>query len=679
MSETFAFQAEINQLLSLIINAFYSNKDIFLRELISNSSDALDKIRFMALTDPTLMEMEKDLKITIKTDKEAGTITITDTGIGMTKSELISNLGTIAKSGTKSFMENLQKADVSLIGQFGVGFYSAFLVADKVIVISKSNTDDQYIWESEAGGEFTMTRDETNSLTRGTQLILHIKADQTKYLEETEIKNIIKKHSEYINYPIYLYTSKKTTEDTKEEEEEKESGEDKPSVEEVKAEGDKKEEVIKYEWEQLNKMKPIWIRDSKTVTEEEYKSFYKGLTNDWEDYLRVKHFGVEGQVEFKAVLYIPKRAPFDLFESKKKTNNIKLYVKRVFIMDDCKDLMPEWLNFVKGVVDSEDLPLNVSREILQQNRIIKVIKKNLVKKCLEMFEEMTDKEEEYKKFYDQYSKSLKYGIHEDSTNREKLCDLLRYPTTSGTNRSLKEYMSGMKEGQNDIYYITGESIHSVTTSPFLDGFKEKKYEVIYMTDPIDEYCMQQLKEYNGKKLVCITKEDVNLNPVDEETKRGYEKLCKRVKEILDTKVEKVVVCERDLNSSCILTTGKHGWSANMERIMKAQALRDTSTSQYMCAKKNLELNHKDPIIMELKRLHENDEKDPTVKDLVELVYETALLVCGFSLDDPVIHANRIRKMIMMGLNLNVSIDQETLPPLPDTTPSGEDSNMEQID
>merc|ERR1712113_1021908 len=671
----------------------------------------------MSLTDPSALDADKQMCIKIIPDKTNSTLTILDTGVGMTKSDLINNLGTIARSGTKTFMEALQAgADISMIGQFGVGFYSAYLVADRVCVVSKNNDDEAYEWESSAGGSFVIRPYTGTDLPRGTKITLHFKEDQTEFLEERCIKEIVKKHSQFIGYPIRLFVEKERTKDVTDDEAEEETekeGEKKEGEEEAvkvedldeddeDAEGkegkkDKKKTkkvTEKYvDDEELNKVKPLWTRNPDDITQEEYGEFYKSLSNDWEDHLAVKHFSVEGQLEFRALIFIPKRAPFDLFENRKKRTNIKLYVRRVFIMDNCEELIPEYLNFVKGVVDSEDLPLNISREMLQQNKILKVIRKSLVKKCLELIEEIMENDDDYKKFYEQFSKTLKLGIHEDGTNRKKLAEFLRYHSSSTEElTSLKDYVSRMKENQKDIYYVTGESKEAVACCPFTEKLKKMGYEVLYMLEPIDEYSVQQLREYDGKKLVCVSKEGLKL-PEDEEEKKAFEekkasceKLCKDIQDILGKQVEKVTVSDRLTSSPCCIVTSEFGWSANMERIMKAQALRDTSTMGYMAAKKHLEINPDHAIIKALCQLSSSGDSNKMMKDLVRLMFSTALLTSGFSLEEPTTHSSQIHRLISMCLDIQADEDSskvdaagETAPAVEATEAAADDAGMEEVD
>jgi len=717
--QTFAFQAEIAQLMSLIVNTFYSNKEIFLRELISNASDAIDKIRFQSLTEGKQVLTQADppgeeFFVKLIPDRENKTLTMIDSGVGMTKADLINNLGTIARSGTKSFMEalNNNEADMSMIGQFGVGFYSAYLVADRVVVTTKHNDDEQYVWESEAGGSFTIALDETGErLGRGTKIVLHMKEDQLEYLEERRLRDVVKKHSEFIQYPIMLQVTKEEEEEVTDDEAEAEAkdeedlppledtekgkGEegDEPRVEEVEddegADKPKKTKKVKKsttDFDQLNKQKPIWTRNPKDITKEEYAAFYKTLSNDWEDHLAVKHFSVEGQLEFKAIIFVPRRAPFDMFEQQKKRNNIKLYVRRVFIMDNCEDLIPEWLSFVRGVVDSEDLPLNISREMLQQNRILKVIRKNLVKKCIELFNEIAENKEDYTKFYEAFGKNLKYGVHEDSSNQKKLSELLRFHSSKSKDETISfaQYIENMKPEQKDIYYISGESRKAVENSPFLEGFRKRDLEVLYLVDSIDEYMVQKLKEVDDHKMVSVTKEGLELpkteeeKQAEEEQKAANEDLISCVKDVLGDKVEKVVLSDRLVNSPCCLVTGEFGWSANMERIMKAQALRDNSMGSYMVSKKTLELNPTHSIVAELRKKVQIDKNDKTVKDLVWLLFDTALLSSGFSLEDPSSFATRIHRMIKLGLSIDLEDElvEDDLPPLEDDVSA---SQLEDVD
>jgi molecular chaperone HtpG len=686
-TETFAFSADINQLLSLIINTFYSNKDVFLRELISNASDALDKIRYQSLTDPDVLKSEPNLEIRISFDKENKQLIIQDTGIGMTKDDMIKNLGTIAKSGTKAFMESMAAgADISMIGQFGVGFYSAYLVADHVTVISKNNTDEQYKWESTAGGSFSISLDDSSMvLKRGTAIILNLKEDMVHYLDE--LKTLIIRHNQFIGFPIYLQTVKTRTVELQEKVQEQEVPEsetsDEVKVEDVEESAPKTTTESYNDWDIVNQEKPLWTRNPKEITTEEYNRFYKAISNDFEDSLEVSHFSVEGQLEFKGLLFVPKRAPYDLYDKKtQKQNNIKLYVRRVFITDTVDDLVPEYLSFVKGLIDSEDLPLNISRETLQQNKIMKVIKKNLVKKCLDLFSEIASDKEKFTTFYEQFSKNIKLGVHEDSTHRVKLASFLRYESSTSENElvSLDEYVERMQEGQKGIYFITGESKKSVIHSPFLERLKKKNLEVLFMVEPMDEYVTQQLREYNGKNLINITKENLNLEDDSLETlKTEYENVCSYMKTILSEDVEKVVVSTRLDTSPCVLVTSEYGWTANMQRIMKAQALGSNTQMGYMMGKKTLEINPSNPIIMMLKKKLDSGIESKTLKDLVHLLYDVTLQSSGFTLEDPSMFSNRILKLIQLGMGVEEEEEEEPMKDKVEVIVDTEQTTMEEVD
>jgi molecular chaperone HtpG len=512
-----------------------------------------------------------------------------------------------------------------------------------------------------------------------------MKDECVEYLEERKLKDLIKKHSEFISFPIELFVEKSTEKEVDEDEDEEKKEGDEVKVEDENKKDKKKKKIkeISHEFERVNNTKPIWLRKREEITKEEYANFYKSITNDWEEHLSNIHFVMEGNLEIKGILFVPKRAPFDLFEAKKKKSNIKLYVRRVFIMDDCEELIPEYLGFIRGVIDSDDLPLNISRESLQQNKILSAIKKSVTKKCLEMFQTISENAEDFKKFYEQYSKNLKLGIHEDSTNRQKLAELLRFHTSkSGEDQiSFKDYIGRMKEGQKVIYYITGESRQHVSNSPFIEKLRNKGYEVLYLTDPIDEYCIQQLKEFDGKTLKCCTKEGLDLEDTEdekkalEERKQAYEQVCKKIKEILDTKVEKVIVGDRMEDSPCVLVTSEFGWTANMERIMKAQALRDNSMSSYMASKKTMEINPKHGIVKGLKTLLDKDQSNSTIKDIIWLLYDTSLLNSGFSVEDPNSFAKRMYKMLLFGLQDDTSIPEETVQTSTSTTiPTAEVKN-----
>lgn len=705
-AEKFEFQAEVSRLMDILINSLYSNKDIFLRELISNASDALDKIRFLSLTDKEVLGEGDDtkLEIQIKLDKENKILSIRDRGVGMTKEDLIKNLGTIAKSGTSAFVEKMQTGgDLNLIGQFGVGFYSVYLVADYVEVISKHNDDKQYVWESKADGAFAISEDTYNEpLGRGTEIRLHLREEAGEYLEESKLKDLVKKYSEFINFPIYLWASKEvdvevpadeddSSDDSSDDEEKPEStdeGEEKEEEDSDKEEDEEKPKTktIKettYEWERLNDVKAIWLRSPKEVTEEEYTKFYHSLAKDFGDEkpMAWSHFNAEGDVEFKAVLFVPPKAPADLYESYYNNNksNLKLYVRRVFISDEFDELLPKYLMFLLGLVDSDTLPLNVSREMLQQHNSLKTIKKKLIRKALDMIRKLAeedpdeshdkDKKEveeskendekrgQYTKFWNEFGKSIKLGIIEDAANRNRLAKLLRFETTQSDGKltSLDQYISRMKSGQKDIFYITGSSKEQLLNSPFLERLKKKNLEVILFTDPVDEYLMQYLMDFEDKKFQNVSKEGLKLgkDSKDKEVKESFKELTKWWKETLASEnVDDVKISNRLADTPCVVVTSKYGWSANMERIMQSQTLSDASKQAYMRGKRVLEINARHPIIKELRERVVKDPEDASVKTTAQLMYQTALMESGFMLSDPKDFASRIYDSVKTSLSIS---------------------------
>lgn len=685
-SEKHAFQAEVNRMMKLIINSLYKNKEIFLRELISNASDALDKIRLLSLTNEDAMATNEELTIKIKSDKEKNMLHITDTGIGMTKEELVKNLGTIAKSGTSEFLNKMtemqeeEQSTSELIGQFGVGFYSAFLVADKVIVTSKHNNDTQHIWESDSN-QFSVIEDPRgDTLGRGTTIILVLKEEASDYLELETIKNLVKKYSQFINFPIYVWASKTETveepidEDAEAAEEpEKEASEDEAEVEEEEEDKDKpktkKVEKTVWDWELMNDIKPIWQRPAKEVEEDEYKAFYKTFSKDNDDPMAHIHFTAEGEVTFKSILFVPTSAPRGLFDEygSKKNDYIKLFVRRVFITDDFNDMMPKYLNFIKGVVDSDDLPLNVSRETLQQHKLLKVIRKKLVRKTLDMIKKIA--EEHYNdKFWKEFGTNIKLGVIEDHSNRTRLAKLLRFQTSNSETdlASLEQYVERMKEKQDKIYFMAGTSRKEAESSPFVEKLLKKGYEVIYLTEPVDEYCIQALPEFDGKRFQNVAKEGVKFDE-SEKTKEKREALEKEFEPLttwlkdkaLKDKIEKAVLSQRLTNSPCALVASQYGWSGNMERIMKAQAYqtgKDISTNYYASQKKTLELNPKHPLVKQLLNRVNTDAEDQTASDLAVVLFETATLRSGYQLADTKAYGDRIERMLR--LSLNVPLDEQ---------------------
>lgn len=667
-SEKFEYQAEVSRLMDLIVNSLYSNKEVFLRELISNASDALDKLRFLGVTQPELLKDGVDLDIRIQTDKDNGVITITDSGIGMTRQELVDCLGTIAQSGTAKFLKALKDskdagADSNLIGQFGVGFYSAFLVSEQVEVSTKSpKSDKQYVWVGEANSSTYTIREETDPaklLPRGTRLTLYLKRDDKGFAHPERIEKLVKNYSQFVSFPIYTWQEKGYT---KEVEVDKDPAEAKNDGEDATAEKKKKTKKIveKYwDWELTNETQPIWLRSPKEVSKEEYNEFYKKTFNEYLEPLASSHFTTEGEVEFRSILYVPSVSSMgkdDIVNPK--TKNIRLYVKRVFISDDFDgELFPRYLSFIKGVVDSNDLPLNVSREILQESRVVRIMRKRLVRKAFEMIQgiSLSENKDDYDKFWENYGKHLKLGCIEDRENHKRLAPLLRFFSSQSDEFtiSLDEYVENMKPDQKDIYYIASDSVTSAKNTPFLEKLLEKDLEVLFLVDPIDEVAIQNLKSYKEKNFVDISKEDLDLGDKNEdkekEIKQEFGQTCDWIKKRLGDKVASVQISNRLSSSPCVLVSGKFGWSANMERLMKAQTVGDTSNLDFMRSRRVFEINPEHPIIRTLNEAYRSTPDDEEALRAIDLLYDAALVSSGFTPENPAQLGGKIYEMMNMAL------------------------------
>ncbi|CAG8479992.1 6251_t:CDS:2 [Paraglomus occultum] len=735
--ETYEFQTEVSRLMKIIINSLYKTREIFLRELISNASDAIDKIRFLSLTDPNALSANPNLNITVKADPTNRILIIRDSGIGMTKKHLKENLGTIAKSGTSEFLDAMEKgkADMSLIGQFGVGFYSVFLVADRVVVASKHNDDKQYIWESTAVNDFSIAEDPRgNTLGRGTEIQLYLKEDGLEYLDEKRLQNLIKKYSEFINFPIYLSVHRTEVVEVDDEEDDKPADtedkpadtedkpadtedkpadtEDKPAdtedrpadtedesakkTEESEDDGDlevedvtekteskpkkKTKEILVEEWEQMNTQKPIWTRDPKNVTDKEYEEFYYSLVkNEGSPPLSWIHFKAEGEVDFRSIVYIPKKAPADMFKKVQDySRNIKLFVKRVFITDEFLDFVPKYLQFIRAIIDADDIPLNVSRETLQQHKTLQLIKRRLIKKILELIANLSRDEEKYAILMKEFGTNLKLGAIEDNRNRKKVAKLLRFPTSAENVNvtSLDDYIGRSKKGQESIYFVTCTTIEECEQSPFLERLLARGYEVLYMNEPIDEILVQHMPAYEGKVFRNIAKGDLTFGDETEDTKKEKELLKEKfsvlvdeLKSTLSEYVDQVDVSNRLTVSPCAVIAHEYGWTGNMHRIMSAQAYRQEDEFMakfYANQKKILEINPNHPLILGLLEKAKSGFDDET-KELVHVLYETNLIRSGYQLKDNIKYASRVEKVLRQNLDIDVeakaTVNEEPAPEL----------------
>eukprot|EP00199_Chlamydomonas_sp_CCMP681_P001189 CAMPEP_0119106662 /NCGR_PEP_ID=MMETSP1180-20130426/5810_1 /TAXON_ID=3052 ORGANISM="Chlamydomonas cf sp, Strain CCMP681" /NCGR_SAMPLE_ID=MMETSP1180 /ASSEMBLY_ACC=CAM_ASM_000741 /LENGTH=782 /DNA_ID=CAMNT_0007092035 /DNA_START=102 /DNA_END=2450 /DNA_ORIENTATION=- len=682
--ETHTYAAEVDRLMDMIVNSLYSNREVFLRELISNASDALDKARFVSLTKPELLKGRDQLEILIRADKDANTITIEDSGIGMNREALLENLGTIARSGTRKFMEMVKEQKAAggsdnLIGQFGVGFYSSFLVADRVVVQSRGveEGDQVWCWEAKQGShEYKLYLDPNqDSMIRGSRVTLHLKEDAAELADPVRLARLIKQYSQFISFPIKLYSMKKEPIKVIDEDatKRKQDAENKIAAEKT-VDPKTVEPVMKtdyaeaWDWRVENENKPIWTRNPKEVSNEDYNGFFKQTFSEFLDPLAHVHFNVEGTIEFSSILYIPGMAPFDQQAMTQRSKSIKLFVKRVFISDEFDDdLMPRYLSFVKGVVDSSDLPLNVSREILQESRIVRVIRKQLVRRSIEMIEDLAGTEggEDFKTFWEAFGRNLKIGVIEDTENRERLSKLLRFYSSKSEEglTSLTDYTSRMKEGQKSIYYMAADNIQGARAAPFVEKLVSKGLEVLYLTDAIDEAVVTNMQKFGELELVDVSKEGLELEG-EEQDKGKEEALAKEfdvvvqyLKKTLGDRVEKVTVSNRLTDSPCALVTSKFGWSANMERIMRTQALGDPRSMDYMKGRKILEINPESDIIMGIKNLLADNQEDQ-VRDLAELLYETALITSGFQVESPKDYAFKVFTLMKFALSGGQDIGEE---------------------
>ncbi len=617
-SKEFEFQTEAKQMLHMVIHSLYTNKEIFLRELISNASDALDKIRFKSLTDPDILDKDKELKINIKLDAKAKTITVSDNGIGMSKDEVVKNIGTIARSGSKAFLDKLtgdQKTDSNLIGQFGVGFYSVFMVASSVKLVTKQAGTDEpaVIWESK--GETNYSLNKGDKKDHGTEITLYLKDDEKEFTENWKVRSLIKKYSDFIAFPIFLPDDKE------------------------------KDELI-------NETKPLWKRDPSEIKEEQYEEFYKQACGGFDKPQNIIHNRAEGIMEYASLLFIPsKTSPFELYNNERK-HGVKLYVKRVFIMDDCKELLPEYFRFIKGVVDSEDLPLNISRETLQDNPLIKKIQKAVVGRIFSNLKDLAENEpEKYKAFWKEFGPIFKEGLHSDQENKENLLELARFQSSNGDSEdditSLKQYVSRMRDDQKDIYYITGESRSIVEKSPHLEIFREKGIEVLYLIDPIDEFVIPGIYNYEGKQLQSVTKGDLDLGDLGKEEKKEkkkveskYKKLSERLKNILSDDVKDVRITTRLKDSPCCLVSDAQDMGANMEKMMKAMG------QAVPISKRILEINGNHQIFINLNEIYKKDAKSVQLEDWIKLLYDQALISEGQIVKNPVDYLKRVNDLLV---------------------------------